>query len=180
MIICPACGFENTPGADDCEKCGSSLDFLSEPVPSSHVEERLLTDEIRVLEPREPVFVTPDARVGDVLQKLVAERIGCVLVVDPDRAETEQLVGVFSERDALMRLGVRYADLLDRPISEFMTASPETLGLSDKIAFALHKMDLGGYRHVPVHDEDRVVVGIISVRDILRYLADGILKVQTA
>jgi len=178
MSTCPACGFNNTPGADVCEKCGSSLDFLSEPVPSSLVEERLLTDEIRDLNPRKPLIVAPDARVGDVLQILVDQGIGCVLVVDPHREEGDQLVGIFSERDALMRLGVRYADLLDRPISEFMTGTPETLSLGDKIAFALHKMDLGGYRHVPILD-GKQIAGVISVRDIMRYLADGLLSVAS-
>ena len=31
------------------------------------------------------------------------------------------------------------------------------------------RMDLGGYRHVPLVDEKGALVGIISVRDILQY-----------
>ncbi len=50
-----------------------------------------------------------------------------------------------------------------------MTRSVETLELDDRIAFALHKMDVGGYRHIPVLRDGRVT-GIISVRDILNYI----------
>ena len=42
------------------------------------------------------------------------------------------------------------------PISELMTPNPEALDLDDKIAFALHKMDVGHYRHVPLLDDGRV------------------------
>ena len=34
------------------------------------------------------------------------------------------------------------------------------------------RMSLGGYRHIPIVDDQNVPIGIISVRDIFRYLAD--------
>ena len=43
-----------------------------------------------------------------------------------------------------------------------MTSPVETVGLEDRVAFALHKMDLGGYRHLPVMSEGRLA-GYISV-----------------
>jgi CBS domain-containing protein len=51
-----------------------------------------------------------------------------------------------------------------------MTANPETIEEDDSIAFAIHKMDIGGYRHLPVMEGDRPK-GIISVRDVVRHLA---------
>ena len=55
-----------------------------------------------------------------------------------------------------------------------MTESPETLEADDKIAFALHKMDVGGYRHIPILS-DGEISGIISVRDILGHLTRELL-----
>jgi CBS domain-containing protein len=52
-----------------------------------------------------------------------------------------------------------------------MTAAPETLPVDAKVAFALQRMDVGGYRHLPIVDDAGTVTGIISVRDILKYLA---------
>ncbi|MGH7224104.1 MAG: CBS domain-containing protein, partial [Gemmataceae bacterium] len=58
---------------------------------------------------------------------------------------------------------------LARPIQDFMTADPETVRPTDTLAFALHKMDVGGYRHLPVL-KDGQLLGIISVRDMLRHM----------
>jgi CBS domain-containing protein len=164
MTLCPSCGQQNIAGDDQCESCGSSLAEVSNLKPTSAHEEGVLGDRIRVLSPRTPMIAAPDTPVGDVLQVLVDNSIGCVLIV-----EDEQVIGIFSERDALMRLGTHYADLVDRPVNEFMTDSPGTLELKDKIAFALHKMNVGGYRHIPILDEGKIS-GIISVRDILGHL----------
>jgi CBS domain-containing protein len=62
----------------------------------------------------------------------------------------------------------------DAPIAEFMTANPETVEADARIAFALHKMDIGGYRHMPVVSEGRVV-GVISIRDVLDYITANLL-----
>jgi CBS domain-containing protein len=99
---------------------------------------------------------------------MVNETIGCVMVVDG-----EQLVGIFSERDALMKLNVDAAKFFTKPISQFMTQRPVTLETSDKIAFALQKMNVGGYRHLPILFDGKLA-GVISIRDILRYLTERI------
>ena len=53
-----------------------------------------------------------------------------------------------------------------------MTPNPQTLVANAKIAFAVQRMDLGGYRHLPIVGEAGELVGIISARDILRHLTD--------
>jgi len=170
MIICPYCGSENIGGADHCESCGQSLDDLHLPEPATPVERDLLRDRVAALRPRQPVFVTPGTTIRDVLNKLLAAGVGCALVVDD-----QKLVGIFSERDALMRVGTEIDKLGDRPVSDFMTTSVETLYPSAKLVFAVQRMDLGGYRHIPVVDEENKPIGIISVRDILSYLTERML-----
>ena len=164
MIPCPYCGSENLEGADVCEDCENSLTDLSIPVPSTAVEQGLLSDRIGLLSPRPPLTAAVGTPVGEVLQQMVSESIGCVIVVDND-----QVKGIFSERDALSRLNADVAKLLDRPIESMMTPDPITLKADDKIAFALHKMHVGGYRHIPILDDEKLV-GVISIRDILNYL----------
>jgi CBS domain-containing protein len=99
---------------------------------------------------------------------MVDERIGCVMIADAGK-----LVGIFSERDALMKLNTDAPKYFNRPISQFMTSDPVTLETNDKIAFALHKMNIGGYRHVPILFNG-TLAGVISIRDILRYLTERI------
>lgn len=168
MTVCPDCGHENIEGEAWCSACEQPLVETAGPRCTSEVERRLLLHRIRRLAPREPVIVSPDTPVGEVLQRLVDRHIGCAVVVS-DR----KVVGIFTERDVLLKLNVQTAELRHRPISEFMTAKVETLELDDRIAFALHKMDVGGYRHIPILQDGRVT-GIISVRRILNYIAGAL------
>jgi CBS domain-containing protein len=168
MIVCPYCQAENIEGADECVGCNESLFDLSIRVPASSVEADLLRDRIERLWPKSPSTVAPNTPVGQVLQKMVDERIGCVMIVDGGK-----LVGIFSERDALMKLNTDASKFFSRPISQFMTPDPVTLETSDRIAFALQKMNVGGYRHVPILFNGKLA-GVISIRDILRYLTERI------
>ena len=68
-----------------------------------------------------------------------------------------------------MDSGVGPGPLGDRPVSEFMTTQVESLPPTAKIAFAAHRMNHGGYRHVPVLENGKPV-SIISARDMLRFL----------
>src|SRR2546429_7552672 len=113
-ILCPYCEAENIEGADECESCGEALAHLSRRIPASNVEADLLRDRIERLWPKSPSTVTPATTVGDVLKRMVDQRIGCVMVVDNGK-----LVGIFSERDALMKLNTDAAKVLTRPISQF-------------------------------------------------------------
>ena len=167
-IICPYCQAENIEGADECVECNESLVDMSVRIPATSVEADLLRDRIERLWPKSPSTVSPGTRVGEVLKKMVDERIGCVMIVDD-----EKLVGIFSERDALMKLNIDAARLLDKPIAQFMTPEPVTLETNDLIAFALHKMNVGGYRHIPILFNGKLA-GVISIRDILRYLTERI------
>jgi CBS domain-containing protein len=171
MIVCPYCQAENIEGADLCEQCNASLADLSVRIPATRVEADLLRDRIERLWPKSPSTATPETPVGRVLSKMVDERIGCVMIVEGDR-----LVGIFSERDALMKINTDAPRLKERPVSQFMTPNPVTLEANDKIAFALHKMNVGGYRHIPILFGGKLV-GVISIRDILRYLTERIMTV---
>jgi CBS domain-containing protein len=168
VVNCPSCGFENIEGTDQCEQCGQSLTAM--PVTASAVEEQIFHDRIRDLAPRSPLVCSPDTPLSEVVKMLFEHSVGAVTVVEGD-----EIVGIFSERDALMRLNNDYQQLLDKPVSEYMTPGPVTLEARDKIAFALHKMDLGGYRHIPVTDEGQLT-GMISVRHILRYITGSLLS----
>ncbi|MBS0260774.1 MAG: CBS domain-containing protein [Planctomycetes bacterium] len=160
---CPDCGSENVPGADECQECGGSLWGLD--AQGNEVEQSITAHPIQVLCPREPICVAPQTPVRDVLAEMVARNIGCVIVED-----SAQLLGVFTERDVLNKVALDEQNL-SRPVSEFMTPNPATATKSDSIGYVLQGMDLGGYRHIPIVNSADIVVGMISSRDILRFMA---------
>lgn len=175
MTICPTCDAENIEGTDVCEACGQPLSDLHLPKPATVIEQSLLADRVDVLNPREPLTVAPSTEVREVLQRLVEKQVGCAVVV-----ENEKVVGIFSERDALIKMNVDFEELGQCPVSQFMTPQPQTLEVTSKIAFAVRQMDLGGYRHVPIVDADGHLTGVISVRDILRYLTEKMTTAELA
>ena len=168
MLICPACGTENLEGEDVCEQCQAPLTELSLPQATTAVERALLHDRIEILSPRPPICFPPEAPIGEVLRRMVSERMGCVAVVD----DQHRLLGIFTERDALLRINVAVDRLRDKPVGSMMTSNPTTLRPRDKIAYALHRMNIGGFRHIPLVDDNERFVGVISIRGILAYLTE--------
>jgi CBS domain-containing protein len=164
-MICPHCGHDNLPGSEECSHCLMDLTQLDRPMAHDRIERSLMEDPVGVLGPRLPVTVRPGSTVREAIQLMLTRNIGAVLVNDDDG----KLVGIFSERDLLARVAGQHERHDDLPVRLFMTPKPEAVTTRDTLAFALHKMDVGGYRHLPVVDDGRPV-GVISVRDMLRYI----------
>lgn len=165
LLPCPYCDADVIAGSDECEACGQPLTDFHLPVPATHVERSLLTDRVRLFQSRQPLVVSPTIPLREVLRLMVDNKVGCVLVV-----EGGKIVGIFTERDVLLKIGEDAAAFGEKPVSEFMTASVQSLPPTAKIAFAVQRMDQGGFRHVPVVNDQGEPVGIFSVRDILNYL----------
>jgi len=162
-MLCPGCGFDNIEGMDNCEECGQPLVTLD---PSGgELEQAISRHAIRVLCPKPPLTIGPLEPVSTAIATMSEQNVGCLLVLD----EQGDLVGIFTERDVLNRFSDDLSRLPD-PVGEFMTPDPATVSQDDSIAYALHAMDLGGYRHLPVVDAEDRPTGIISVRDILKFL----------
>lgn len=132
------------------------------------LDQRMIREPIRYLEPRAPLALPPTASVGDAVRMMREHRIGCLLVVEGGR-----LAGIITERDLLLKLEPGDGG---RTVRELMTPDPEVLTLDDPIVYALNKMSVGGFRHVPLVDAARRPVGIVSVKDIIDYIVDFFAK----
>jgi CBS domain-containing protein len=165
IMICPHCAYDNLPGSEQCRHCLADLTQLDRPVAQDRVERSLMEDTVRCLLPQRAITLPPKATVQQALDIMLLHEIGAVLIVE----ETGSLVGIFTERDLLTKTIDPKVDSLPRPVSDFMTPNPLTVRSSDSLAFALHQMDAGGYRHLPVLENGRLL-GIISVRDMLRHM----------
>ncbi len=163
-MICPTCGQDNLPGSEECSSCLQDLTQLDRPTAQNRIERSLMEDPVSMLSPKPPVTVGPTTTVAEVVQLMLDRDLGAVLVVDEQR----RLLGIFSERDLLYKIVGIHEDYAALPVQPFMTPHPETVTATDTLAFALHKMDVGGYRHMPVLYKG-LPVGVISVRDMLRH-----------
>ena len=110
--------------------------------------------------------VGPDEAVYAAIEKMAEKNVGAVLVMDG-----ATLVGIFTERD-LLRLALGVKSYRRLRLDKVMTRNPESLRPKDRLAYALNKMSVGRFRHVPLVDERNVPVGMISGRDVLDFLVE--------
>ena len=128
--------------------------------------EGILGSAIRALEPRKAVSIPETTPIRDAIRLMLEREIGAVLVERDGRA-----VGIFTERDVLRRVVFAGLDQA-RGVGEVMTPDPETLGLDDGIAFALNKMIVRGYRHVPIVDTEGRPVAVLSLREVVSFVVE--------
>jgi CBS domain-containing protein len=164
-MICPTCGCDNLPGNEECSNCQQALTPLDRPTPNNSVERSLMEDVVNTLHPTVPITLPSHATIREAMQIMLTRNIGALLIVD----DGGKLLGIFSERDLLKKVAGIHHDFGGLGVRDFMTANPETVTPTDTLDFVLHKMDGGGYRHLPVL-EDGKPTAVISVRDMLRHI----------
>lgn len=165
MVDCPSCGHNNIEGSDHCDQCQADLSNIGLPDSSSQgLAQRLIEDSIMELKPELNLIVDPDTPVSEVAHIMLEQNASAVMVVS-DQA----LVGIFTERDFLMKMADRYEEVADKPICEFMTPEPEALQTTDSIALGLNRMAVKSIRHIPIL-KDHKPVAMVRTRDILSFL----------
>jgi CBS domain-containing protein len=162
--ICPSCGTKNMEGADECANCGGDLRTVDLPAPASQIEQTVMQLPLTALKMTSVHTMPPDTPLEVAVQTLVRQHVDLLEVVEGGR-----LIGVLSVRDLMTRVGPDYRDKMKLPVRQFMTPNPETLPPDAPITFAINKMDVGGYRHLPLVREGKAV-GMISVRDLLTHI----------
>jgi CBS domain-containing protein len=111
------------------------------------------------------VACTRSATVRQAIDTMNQRRIGYVLVVEQD-----SLLGIFTERDVLTKVATRDIDIDRVSVGELMTPNPQCLGADDELVYALNQMSVGGYRHIPLLDDDGHPTGVVAMRHIVDYL----------
>jgi CBS domain-containing protein len=144
------------------------FEYREDETPPKVIDARIFAEPIRNLHRRAGhVAVAPNTSIGQVARTMKEHRVGCVLVEDGGK-----LIGIFTERDILTKLVGTGYDPARVHVDDVMTRNPETLTPEDPIAFALQRMSVGGFRHLPLVDPEGHPVGILSVKDIVYYLAE--------
>lgn len=134
---------------------------------SQNIEEVLKSTRIhQILRPK-LVMALPSASLQEAVDLMRNEKSGYVIVAD----EHSKIVGMFTEREVLMKAMVRGVSWKE-PVSKFMRTDVHTLKKSDTVGDAIHAMEKFSIRHVPLVDEYGQVNGILSIRTIVSFLAE--------
>lgn len=127
----------------------------------------LQQEKIRNLSTRQAVLVPPDESYHSLIIKLRQARSGCAIVV-----QNKKVVGIITERDIMIR-GILAKALPQSTAASLMTPNPRLLAMEDSVAVAIRLMHEGKYRHLPIVDAQGEFLGLVSVRDIVAYLAEN-------
>jgi len=119
------------------------------------------------LPPRPVVRVHASDPMWKVVAAMSEANRGAVLVYDDDR-----LVGIFTERDVMTRLDHGELDWLHVRVGDVMTPNPMVITASESVAVAIQRLHEGRRRHLPVVDDGGAVLSLLSIRDLLAYVAE--------
>jgi len=141
------------------EKARDSRDF----------DASLVREPLSAMPVREPIVLSTSDTATAAMRAMQREHRGCVIVTD-DGTRNTKLLGIFTERDVLLRIVDRGKNPATLPIGEVMTPDPDCLAVESTVAHALNKMSVGGFRHVPVVDQEHRPAFVVSVRDVVEFL----------
>ncbi len=117
---------------------------------------------------RSCVTIDISASTQAAIDLLIGHHIGAAPVV-----EEGVLRGIFGERDVLRKvLNKQVGDLTQIPVTQFMKADPQTARAEDMLNTAVLYMARGGFRHLPIVDEQQHPIGMVSIRDVISYLVE--------
>jgi len=111
------------------------------------------------------ISVTPETPVVEIARIMAARRIGAVLIV----TSTGQVAGILSERDIVKAVADRRNGIRCLAAEELMTREVIMIGPDTPVEAALEIMDQGYFRHLPVCNTDGALLGIVSIRDLVKF-----------
>ena len=111
--------------------------------------------------------VEENSTVAEAAKLMSQHNIGALIVMNAIR----EPAGIFTERDLLKRVVAHDLDPKTTQISKVMTPKFVCVQTSDELKDLPELMIQGNFRHLPVV-EGRKLVGMLSIRDIVKYLAD--------
>ena len=104
----------------------------------------------------------PAEPLAAAIREMGAKKLGATLVVDRE----DKLAGIVTDGDLRRALG-QFGQVLERPVKEVMTADPLAVGPETLASQALELMEKKAITVLPVVDDDRKVVGIVHLHDLL-------------
>ena len=108
--------------------------------------------------------VSAEATLGEAASAMAERGVGAVVVLDGDA-----IAAILTERDVMKAVAAGKDG--SAVVTESMTRHPDTIEPADTTDHAATLMIHGGFRHLPVV-EDGKVVGIVSIRDLMKVALD--------
>jgi len=137
--------------------------IMSERDSESCISSELFYKPICELELSPAPTIEEDKTVQNALDIMIDKKVNCLAIVKSDK-----LVGILSEQD-LVRKAFGESD---KKVKEIMTKDPVCLICTDMMAYVFHNMQEGGFRHIPIVDENNKPLHMVSAHDAISYILE--------
>ena len=129
---------------------------------------------VRNLLQRDVVTVSPDAAVLEAARLMRTEHVGDVVVTGPGRRP----IGMLTDRDIVVSVLAEDVDHLSKlTVKDVLSGDLVAATENEDATVVLERMRERGVRRMPVIDREGVLVGVLSVDDILERVADDLRRV---
>ena len=108
------------------------------------------------------VTISPDATVLEAAKLMHSKHIGCLVVTDNSRP-----TGILTDRDIVLKLVAGEKKQEETTVKNIMTTNPTMVNVNYDVLDAVRLMRDRGVRRLPVIDEHRHLLGIITLDDVL-------------
>jgi CBS domain-containing protein len=115
------------------------------------------------------VTISPDANVREAAKLMQSKHIGCLVVIDDFRP-----IGILTDRDIVLKVVVSEKKPEETAVKEIMTTSPTMVNVNYDLLDAVRLMRNRGVRRLPVVDEHRHLLGIVTMDDVLTAFGDEV------
>lgn len=122
---------------------------------------------------RETVIVRNDENIVEAAKLMRSYHVGDLIVVTKS-ADGNIPVGIVTDRDIVMEVVADSADPKTVKVAEIMSKELLTGSEEEGIYEIIGRMRMHGIRRLPVVDKEGLLVGILSVDDILEFLGEEV------
>ena len=169
--VCPACGHQNLPGADNCVNCQTDLFHLGSRAPlqtENALELSILKEMLSKLDLRDACLVDARTKVSKAIEMLVDDRRGALFVVDSEK-DAHKVIGIFGAFEVMRSIYLKDPMPLDDQMAAHMSLHDEWLGQESRIVEALHEINIRRVEYLPVYKAGQPVK-YLGIRNIIDYL----------
>lgn len=108
--------------------------------------------------------IGPEATVYEAIESMADKNVGCLVVL-----EGEQLLGLITERDYTRGVILKKRRSRETLVRDIMSVDPVSLSPADTVEHCMKLMTERRIRHIPVLDDRKKVVGIVSIGDVVKW-----------
>jgi len=130
------------------------------------ISAKIFRDKIKTLDLKAILTADEKTTLGEAVGMMQENEGGSLVIVN----KKGNVTGILTERDFLMKVLGKVKNWEKELVTTAMTVDPFSLHCNDMIAHVMHNMHIGGYRHIPILDNDEKPILIVSIKDVVSFI----------